>query len=72
MPRAMAAIRVRKTQDRDDHGYSDLVRLQPLALPLQKSGERKAPQGGDLGIELAAQVHRHAVVPEHVPNQAAK
>jgi hypothetical protein len=51
---------------------ADLVRLQPLALPFQKNGERELPKGGDLGIELAAQVHAHAVVPEHVPDQAAK
>src|SRR5215469_4116727 len=54
-------------EDRDDDGYSDLVRLQPLALPDQERGKGKAPNGGNFRIELAAQGRAHAVVPEHVP-----
>jgi hypothetical protein len=46
--------------------------LQPLALPFHKSGKGEAPKNGDFRIELAAQIRAHAVVPEHVPDQAAK
>jgi len=59
-------------EDRDDHGNPDFVRLQPLALPIEKSGKGKAPHGGDLRIELAAQVGADVIVPEYIAYQAAK
>src|SRR5262245_44235433 len=58
--------------DHGDHSQSDLIRLQPFALPFQEYGKRKPPDDGDFGIEFPAQVRNDAVMAEQVTHQAPK
>src|SRR5262245_21844678 len=60
------------SQERDDHCQSDLIRLQPFALPFQEYRKRKSPTDADFGIELPAQVRNHAVKSEQVTHQPPK